>query len=44
MSAVMLYKAAVAFPPLTGLGADNRSPRAFLRLSPETMEALAVIL
>ena len=36
--------AAASFPPGTGLGADNISPRALLRLSDESIAALAGLL
>ena len=39
-----LRLAAASFPRDTGLGSDNISPRALLRLSDEAMEALATLL
>ena len=39
-----LRAAAGSFPPETGLGVDNIAPRALLRLSDESLEALAALL
>ena len=38
-----ILRACESFPLNTGLGGDNISPRAFLRLSAEAIEALAVL-
>ena len=44
ITAELLAAAARTFPPDTGLGCDNMSPRAILRLSPAALETLADIL